>query len=114
MACCNLRKANNGEWIVEIGKLKVTLFSIFNFNLQIFLTCFFQQIFFFRCKRIKAMHVDLVKNLVNSLLRKIGSFYVRLSFTFLKKFFFCFFLWLIGVKKIIDPIKKTVHTNTPI
>src|SRR6478736_6629484 len=60
------------------------------------------------------MLVDLIKNFIDALLRKVRSFCVRFSFAFIKQFFFCFFLRLIGVEKIIDPIEKTIDTNTPI
>src|SRR6186997_1060757 len=63
---------------------------------------------------MKSMLVDLIKNFIDALLRKIRSFCVRLSFSFIKQFFFCLFLWLIRIEKIIDPIEKTIDTNTPI
>src|SRR5436190_7362309 len=63
---------------------------------------------------MKSVLVDFIKNFIDALLRKVGSFCVRFSFTFIKQFFFCFFLWLIRIEKIIDPIKKTIDTYTPI
>src|SRR4030095_1807075 len=60
------------------------------------------------------MLVDLIKNFINALLRKIRGSCVRFPFAFIKQFFFYFFGWLVRVKKIIDPIKKTIHANAPI
>src|SRR4029078_8176075 len=63
---------------------------------------------------MKSMLVDLIKNFIDSLLGKVRSFCVWLSFSFIKQFFFCFVLWLIRIEKIIDPIEKTIDTNTPV
>src|SRR4030095_13877691 len=58
--------------------------------------------------------IDLIKNFIDALLRKIGCFCVRLSFAFIKQFFFYFFGWFVWIKRIIDPIKKTIHSAAPI
>src|SRR6187401_2530455 len=63
---------------------------------------------------MKSVLIDLIKNFINALLREVGSFCVRFSFVFIKQLFFCFFLWLIGIKKIINPIEKIIDTNAPI
>ena len=60
---------------------------------------------------MKTMLVDLIKNLIDALLRKIRRFCVRLSFAFIKQFFSCFFLGFIRIEKIIDPIEKIIDAN---
>ena len=61
-----------------------------------------------------AFLVDLIKNFIDLLLRKVWGFCVGLCFGFIKQFLFYFFpfcgLW---IKKVIEPIEKIVDPSLP-